>query len=231
MAFVIKINGSNYKSDGTRSSFEEALEDGYQVSSLKGQHDQGDMQHETTPPPSTSSEWAGNGASQAEPQVETPAYTRLLGSIEQGLAHSFDHQKQTLHVHEQYLANQGEYSKIFLELMKQQKGFLEGGYTTAEEMQIALAMLEKVSQSIDQFHDHQGETLRVHHSFLDHQAEYAQEYINILQRGSMDGIPQSSPVSPALARIALTPAPQPPSPPAPLLPSTPAPQHPSTPAP
>ena len=173
MSFVVKLNGSNYVSEERKSAFEEALQDGHQVK----------LQHEHSS--------NGNGASAPNPVAPSPARSHpapvagpldngLLENLERGLARSYEHQKQTLRVHEQYLHNQGDYASIFSQLMQQQQALFANG--SVEHAEATLRALENISRSIEQFHEHQSDTLGVHHQFLDHQATYAQAFIRLLQQ-------------------------------------------------
>ena len=112
--------------------------------------------------------------------VAGPLDNGLLENLERGLARSYEHQKQTLRVHEQYLHNQGDYASIFSQLMQQQHALFANG--SVEHAEATLRALENISRSIEQFHEHQSDTLGVHHQFLDHQATYAQAFIRLLQQ-------------------------------------------------
>ena len=176
MSFTVKINGSNYVSEKTRIAFEEALQDGHQVqmTDQAGGNGAAPVQPSAAPEP---------GAQPAVvPQPEPANYQHVLQSLERGLAQSYDHQKQTLQVHEQYLHNQGDYSKIFSQLMQQQNALFANGNGSPERLQAALTVLEKLSRSIDQFHEHQAQTLNVHNEFLSQQADYTRAFVQLLQR-------------------------------------------------
>jgi acyl carrier protein len=176
MSFTVKINGSNYVSKKTKTAFEEALQDDHQVQMTDHAGDNG-----TTPvqPPAEPEPRAQPAVA---PQPEPANYQHVLQSLERGLAQSYDHQKQTLQVHEQYLHNQGDYSKIFSQLMQQQNALFANGNGSPERLQAALTVLEKLSRSIDQFHEHQAQTLNVHNEFLSQQADYTQAFVQLLQR-------------------------------------------------
>jgi NAD(P)-dependent dehydrogenase (short-subunit alcohol dehydrogenase family)/acyl carrier protein len=171
MSFVVKLNGSNYVSEKRQRAFEEALKDGHQIQLRRG---------------------SGNGASAPNPVAPSPARSRpvpvagpldhgLLENLELGLARSYEHQKQTLRVHEQYLHNQGDYATIFSQLMQQQHAIFSNGNGAAAPTEATLQALENISHSIEQFHEHQSDTLGVHRQFLDEQATYAQAFIRLLQ--------------------------------------------------
>ncbi len=175
MSFTVRLNGSNYVSKKTAAAFEEALRDDHQVQ-LKNNGGNG----ETVPKPIAASEISPEPT--AAPPVQQPDYQRVLESLEHGLAQSYDHQKQTLQVHEQYLHNQGDYSKIFSQLMQQQNALFANGNGSPERLEAALKVLEQLSRSIDQFHEHQAQTLDVHNTFLSQQADYTRAFVQLLQR-------------------------------------------------
>ncbi|MDP7463860.1 MAG: phosphopantetheine-binding protein, partial [SAR324 cluster bacterium] len=118
-------------------------------------------------------------------------------------------QQSVLQVHQQYLQQQGEYSRTVLQLLQQQFQLVSQGQ----------AIPEPVSQSMQWFHAHQGETLRVHEQYLQQQAE------------QMRAITGTAPVAPVAAPVAIS-APQPQlmpvapvvAPPVMLQPTIPAPQ-------
>jgi len=176
MSFTVKINGSNYVSEKTRIAFEEALQDGHQVQMT----DQAGGNGAAPAQPSAAPEPGAQPA--VVPQPEPANYQHVLQSLERGLAQSYNHQKQTLQVHEQYLHNQGDYSKIFSQLMQQQNALFANGNGSPERLQAAMTVLEKLSRSIDQFHEHQAQTLNVHNEFLSQQADYTRAFVQLLQR-------------------------------------------------
>ncbi len=172
MSFVVKLNGNNYVSEKTQSAFEEALEEKLQ---LQPEAPAGGNGNSAYPAPLSPA---------PEPPPATPVAdpTFVLDSLEQGLTHAHEHQQQTLHVHEQYLGNQAEYSRIFSQLMQQQHALFANGSDSPQRMEATLSVLAKLSRSIDDFHAHQAETLSVHNRFLAQQAEYAQAFIRLLRQ-------------------------------------------------
>ena len=176
MSFTVKLNGSNYVSKKTEAAFEEALKDDHQVDI---QNNGGNGATPTTPTAASEVSYEPTAAPLTAQQTD---YAHVLESLERGLTQSYDHQKQTLQVHEQYLHNQGDYSKIFSQLMQQQNALFASGNGSPERLQAALTVLEKLSRSIDQFHEHQAQTLNVHNEFLSQQADYTQAFVQLLQR-------------------------------------------------
>ena len=106
----------------------------------------------------------------------------MFESLELGLTQSYGHQSETLQVHQQYLHNQAEYATIFSQLMQQQGTLFSNGATSPEKSEITLTVLKSLAKSIEQFHQHQTETLNVHNQFLNQQSQYAQEFVQLLRQ-------------------------------------------------
>lgn len=172
MAFSVKLNGNNYVSEKTRAAFEQALQDGQRVH----------LPHQEDEPVAASPEEPL--AFEADAQPGAWDYPHILESLERGLAQSYEHQRQTLQVHEQYLRQQGDYAQIFAQLMQQQNALFANGDSTPERLGAALTALEHLSRSIDQFHEYQAQTLHVHNEFLSQQAAYAQAFMDLLRKQS-----------------------------------------------
>jgi acyl carrier protein len=181
MDFVIPLNGSNYVSENTKKAFEEALNDGHQVSTFKSEHNQGNGSAE---PPQVQNSASAPQQRPAAPQstFDPAEAARALESLERGLARSFDHQQMTLRVHEQYLENQSDYAGIFSQLMAQQGEIFANGNTSAEQADAARKVLENLTRSMDRFHELQAQSLEVHQQFLSQQSQYSQAYVQLLQQ-------------------------------------------------
>ncbi|MER3491473.1 MAG: beta-ketoacyl synthase [Mastigocladus sp. ERB_26_2] len=126
-----------------------------------------------------------NMHSQAEQQtsLEVPQnYQLVLDSLEFTLIEFNRHQRDILRVHEKSLQHQTEYTKTFFQLMQQQNFLLENSkfsHQDAETKQIVISYSER---SIMRFHQHHGETLRVHEQYLNHQTEQTKNFFQLLQQ-------------------------------------------------
>lgn len=109
-------------------------------------------------------------------------YPRMLESLEYSLAQFNQHQKETLQVHGQYLNHQMEYAKIFYHLMQQQNSLLANVNAADRDPATKSAILQSLERSMNQFQEHQAETLRVHERSLTYQAEYAKHFIQLTQQ-------------------------------------------------
>ncbi|MFB2769942.1 SDR family NAD(P)-dependent oxidoreductase [Pelatocladus sp. BLCC-F211] len=118
---------------------------------------------------------------QTSPET-TQSYQLVLDSLEYSLIQFNRNQRDTLRVHEQSLKHQMEYTKTFFQLMQQQNSLLlndQFPHQDAETKQIALSYSER---SIMRFHEHHGETLRVHDQYLNHQTEQTKNFFQLLQQ-------------------------------------------------
>jgi acyl carrier protein len=175
MELNIKLNGSNYVSDKTKHAFEEALQDGHRVKATAERAPDPAREEEAPPPPPQ----ARDDAQQPPPRVEVQPQIQHL---ERGIDRSYEHQQEILRVHEQYLQGQAAYANVFSQLMDHQRSLLDQEDGTPEHTQALLAVLEHLSKSLSQFHEHQGETLKVHDRFLSHQSTYAEAQVRLLQK-------------------------------------------------
>jgi acyl transferase domain-containing protein/acyl carrier protein len=179
---AIKLAGSNYVSERTQRAFLDALNDGHQISIS------GNATLVTPPPrgaegdvpsrpvvPGTERVGKQGKPTPTPASNQTPAAEaeRTLESLEKGLALFFKHQGETLKVHEQYLNHHMEYTRTFYDLMREQTSLLGRG--------LSGNVVEGLEQSMAGFHDHQGETLRVHEQYLRSQAEVSKYAIEALR--------------------------------------------------
>jgi acyl carrier protein len=163
MALNISLNGSNYVSEKTRSAFEQALEE----AGGKGQESR--IEQPTTHNP--------------QPATHTSQLLTLnsqLAMLDRALAQSYEHQTLTMRVHEQYLNNQGDYARLFGQLMQQQGTIFAQGASAPQQAELATTVLETLARSMARFHDLQEQTLDVHKQFLAQQSDYARATIQLL---------------------------------------------------
>ena len=81
-------------------------------------------------------------------------------------------------MHSQFLMNDGEYGRGFTKLVQQELELLAGNPAPAALEQIKNA-LQTLEQSLNQFHQHQAETLRVHEQYLRDQSELTNRMLQI----------------------------------------------------
>ncbi|MEE8415778.1 MAG: beta-ketoacyl synthase N-terminal-like domain-containing protein, partial [Desulfobacterales bacterium] len=107
---------------------------------------------------------------QAEPEV----VTKTIPTIEKNIEQFFEHQDETLKVHSQYLVGIKEYTGLFYDLMRQQHDLLRE--------QPGLKFPEGVERSMEMFHAHQGETLKVHAQYLNNQTVCVREALGLIKQ-------------------------------------------------
>ncbi len=107
-------------------------------------------------------------------------YHRVLESLESSLAAFSHQQRDMLQVHEQYLHQHVDYAQAFLDLTQQQNALLRPGeFADPAPVQ---AVADSLERSMEQFHQHHGETLRVHDQSLQRQADHARSFFQVLHQ-------------------------------------------------
>lgn len=210
-ALNVKLNGINYVSEKTRNAFTQALQDGHQVKTIQNskftiQNEEtptlsGLVETPSTPeilPPAPSN---GNGkhgskesispsplSHQPAPELKmqtTPEklvdFQRVLESLEHLMSQFQQNQTENLQVHGTYLNHQMEYAKTFFQLIQQQNALFANN-KSAETADLKVVVMESFERSMMQFHNQQGETLRIHEQYLREQVEYAKNFFQLIQQ-------------------------------------------------
>ncbi|MBS9384022.1 MAG: SDR family NAD(P)-dependent oxidoreductase [Dolichospermum sp. BR01] len=107
---------------------------------------------------------------------------KVIHSLENFITEFSQQQRDIIHVHEQSLQNQTEYTKTFSQLMQQQYSLLGNNEPTEHQSQTQQLAISNSEQNMMRFHDHQGDTLRIHEQYLKYQHEYTQNYFQLLQK-------------------------------------------------
>lgn len=202
--FKIPLNASNYTSEERKKAFQKALEDDHQVSmdtNHKAETDEQPALNESIrkkAPRQTDST-----RPQKRPQPPGPGMEKLIDSIDEGLAHSYEHQNRTLEVHQQYLSQQDDYADVFSEVLNQQRMLLEN-----QNGEPIKEILETLHSNLEGFHKLQEKGLEVHRQFLDQQAAYAEAYVRLLQQQqqAVNGGQVSTPELPSMPERSDTPS-------------------------
>jgi acyl transferase domain-containing protein/acyl carrier protein len=189
----VRLNSTNI-TERTQKVFAKALENGHHVGVISSQptiNENHQPQGNDKPPTSF------NGNHQPQDNEKPP--TSLNGKLEQveihpqnseKVIHSLENfitefsqqQRDIIHVHEQSLQNQTEYTKTFSQLMQQQYSLLGNNQPTEHQSQTQQLAISNSEQNMMRFHDHQGDTLRIHEQYLKYQHEYTQNYFQLLQK-------------------------------------------------
>lgn len=180
MLHEIRLNGANYVNEERQRAFRAVLEPSHPMASpLDSELPTVDEVTEQTPAATK-----GDGFSLPTPPVawSVPVdHTRVLESLERGLERSYDHQSETMRVHQHYLTNEASYANLFAQLLHDQGTLVAHSGSEPVQQELALAILQSLGQSIARFHDHQAQTLSVHSEFLEQQAAYAESFVELLQ--------------------------------------------------
>ena len=184
----VTLNGGYYITDKTKEAFEQALQDGQRVDSpaaLLGVGASSVPSGGTVPAAAQATPNGDHGLVPVTEKQEVYVQHNLenaLDYIEQSLEQLQAHQNKSLQVHEQYLQNDAEYAKIFFRLSELEISLVSNGNYTGQQFEKAVLALESLERGIMHFHDHQNETLRIHEQYLNSQAEFSQNFINLVQK-------------------------------------------------
>ncbi|MDZ8241354.1 MAG: SDR family NAD(P)-dependent oxidoreductase [Nostoc sp. ChiQUE01a] len=109
-------------------------------------------------------------------------YLTAIDNLEYTLIEINRHQHDILQVHEQSLKHQTEYTKTFFQLMEQQHELWENNKFNESPTPTKELIVSSSERSIMRFHDHQGESLRIHEQYLNYQQEYTNNFFQLLHR-------------------------------------------------
>ncbi|BAY76692.1 beta-ketoacyl synthase [Nostoc linckia NIES-25] len=109
-------------------------------------------------------------------------YLTAIDNLEYSLIEFHRHQHDILQIHEQSLKHQTEYTKTFFQLMEQQHGLWGNSKFSESPIATQQQIISSSERSIMRFHDHQGESLRIHEQYLNYQQEYTNDLFQLLQR-------------------------------------------------
>ena len=109
-------------------------------------------------------------------------YQRILSSLEYVLTQFQQNQSENLQVHSNYLNYQVEYARSFYQLMQQQNNLFAENNSTQEMAQLKSTIIDGLNRSMQQFHNQQGDTLRVHEQYLREQVEYTKSFFQLMQQ-------------------------------------------------
>ncbi len=176
---TVKLNGGYYVSEKTRKAFEDALQDGFKIQQALAKPAPM-VTPAANPTPAPVQAAVKPVQAQAAPQ---PAATYAAVPA-QGLTQFQAQQSETAHIHGQYLQNEQSYVQAFTQLTQSSLNLLANGNLNAGQFEQLVTVLQGLERSMEQFHAHQAETLRVHEQYLKGQESFAQSFARLLeQRG------------------------------------------------
>lgn len=168
--FQIALNGSNIVSKDRQQAFQDALADNHQVDCGNG------PQLKVADNGKSRQSLPAKEQTQVQRSAPSPAYPT---SLRNALDHTFAHQSRTMEIHQQYLAQQGEYIQLITAVLDQQGKVLDNGNgnTNAD-------IIETFQRTLDNFHSIREQGLKVHQEFLARQAEFSDRYLTALESGN-----------------------------------------------
>ncbi|WP_414586149.1 beta-ketoacyl synthase N-terminal-like domain-containing protein [Scytonema sp. PCC 10023] len=205
----VSLNGINYVSEKTKAAFEQALQNGHQVTLTASQFADNTPTDSKPPIATQSSNTAtsltalkeNNGHTnkslsltpsllpQPIPESKMPNlpdlavnYQQILASLEYFLRQFQQNQSENLEVHGHYLSHQMEYAKTFFQLMQQQNTLFANSKSSKEAAQLKATIIDSFDRSMMQFHNQQSETLRIHEQYLQHQVEFTKNFFQLIEQ-------------------------------------------------
>jgi acyl transferase domain-containing protein/acyl carrier protein len=192
----VPLNSTNITHKAQRA-FAKALENGHQISANSPQAEpqpafaeetitlpriREDLEEEYSYGTDVNDVNHRNNSNLEKVAIQLPNYDRVIDSLEHSLAEFTRQQRDIIHVHEQYLQNQTEYTKTFYELVQQQYTLLENRDINEYQAQTQQLAISSSERNMMRFHDHQADTLRIHERYLNYQQDYANNYFQLLHK-------------------------------------------------
>ncbi len=192
-AVTVSLNGGLHVSEKTRQGFEKALNDGFKLTTSQPAALAAAIAAPVQPIPAKVVQPApvavvpapapapvqATPVSAPQAPVSAPV---VMADVEQALNRLQIQQSESTHVHEQYLANEGEYGRIFSQITQMGVGLVSNPNANPQQLDQALAAMQSIERSMMRFHDHQAETLRVHEQYLKGQEEFARQYVSLVKQ-------------------------------------------------
>ena len=156
---AMKLTGAAYVNPKTKKAFDDALNDGWEISSAKPQVKEviKEVIVEKIVEKIVEVEKIVYVEKGGAPALSQNNHTDMASSIERSVENFVNHQSQLLDVHQAYMQGPQEYAKTFQEVLAAQTG--------ATELPAGL------DKTLGLYHDFQSETLRVHETYLNSQTE------------------------------------------------------------
>ncbi len=177
--FQVPLNGSNVISSERRQAFQHALADNHQINCGNNQKltSTENKDHVSEKAVKLS---ANQSFKQTSSGIEAASSQISLSTLDHALEHTYAHQSRTMEIHQQYLAQQGDYIQLITTVLDQQGKTLENknGSGTPDK-------LENFQKTLDSFHSIREQGLKVHQEFLTQQAKFSERYLNALENGHL----------------------------------------------
>jgi len=197
----VRLNSTNI-TEKTQKAFAKALENGHHVEVVSPQptvnnkpptsfNGNKELQGDNTPQTSFNGKQELQGdntptnslnSKLEEIKSQPQNYEKVIHSLENFITEFSQQHRDIINVHEQSLHNQTEYTKTFSQLMQQQYSLLGNSELTEDQSQNQQLVISSSERNMMRFHDHQGDTLRIHEQYLKYQHEYSHDYFQLLQQ-------------------------------------------------
>ena len=197
----VRLNSTNI-TEKTQKAFAKALENGHHVEVVSPQptvnnkpptsfNGNKELQGNDKPPNSFNGKQELQGDNKPtnslnskleEIKIQPQNYEKVIHSLENFITEFSQQHRDIINVHEQSLHNQTEYTKTFSQLMQQQYSLLGNSELTEDQSQNQQLVISSSERNMMRFHDHQGDTLRIHEQYLKYQHEYSHDYFQLLQQ-------------------------------------------------
>ena len=177
----ISLNGSNLMSEDRKQAYQNALLDGHTVdcNEKNSDHSVGNGKTSLELDQNPSGKNGSNSSLKKDANGNgngKKLSLDLVNTIELGLNHSYNHQARTMDIHQQYLSQQQEYTKLITTVLSEQSKVLDKG-----DGQTSEGIIEVFQRSLDNFHEIREKGMEVHQQFLNQQASYSDSYVRILE--------------------------------------------------
>ena len=203
-AMNVRLNGTNYVSEKTRQEFENAMNDGFQVSSPVASISSSGSVPVFSTSTGTSSPVSGTSGLQTatgnqqlfdaslklktEPAKQRPANISTMSNQQPPSQQSYapaQNQDTMEHNLSGFYQHQNETLQVHRQYLDQQAEYARTVYQLMQQrIELAsqgAAYPPEVDQQMQMFHTHQSETLRVHEQYLNQQSEQTQSALKITE--------------------------------------------------
>ncbi|MGF1489000.1 MAG: beta-ketoacyl synthase N-terminal-like domain-containing protein [Prochloraceae cyanobacterium] len=170
---VFSFNGINYISEKTKETAIKALNNRHKIVNLSN------PQETLSKPNYNPIKTIMKSTYKSEKNIDTQ---KLSTDIENNLTRFDRYQKAILNIHQQYLEQQKEYTKIFFDLMHQQNSLIASDNYAAATEEHKSAIIENFERNMLRFHQHQSQTLQGYEKAIEQQIESVKNFCKLTQQ-------------------------------------------------
>jgi len=173
--FQIPLNGSNFVNKDREQAFQEAINDEYQIASVKQTSEPSSGGESTRSKPEVMEKKRSASVQKNEVDSAPISSNSVPDFLGQALNHTYAHQARTMEIHQQYLTQQAESIQLITAVLNQQGKALENGSSQAQ-------IIDTFQRTLDNFHNLRVQGLSVHQEFLVQQADFSGRYLSFLEK-------------------------------------------------